>query len=179
MTLGSHDAHLPAGVKITPMLRQWLTAKEKAKDAILLFRMGDFYELFGRDAQIAAPILDLNLTSRDKDKENSVPMAGFPHHAASPYILKLIKEGFKVAICDQMEDPKLTKQIVRREITQIITPSTILEAEGLPRSDCNYLVAVTRDEDAFGIAALELSTGEFLVSRVNQTHTLYTDFPLI
>lgn len=143
---------------MTPMQRQWAAAKERAKDAILLFRMGDFYELFADDAIKAAPILELALTSRDKD----IPMAGFPHQAAPAYIAKLIAQGFKVAICDQVEDPKTAKGLVKREITRIVTPGTVLEDDSLKPSSNNYLVAISAEAKQFGLSALDLSTGEFL-----------------
>ncbi len=147
-------------VKMTPMLLQWQAAKEKAKDAIVLFRMGDFYELFAQDAEIAAPILELTLTSRDKDKENAMPMAGFPHQAAPAYIAKLIGAGHKVAICDQMEDPKTAKGIVKRDITRIVTPGTVLDDDTLKQSVNNFLVAVYASKE-IGLAALDVSTGDF------------------
>ncbi len=157
---------LPPGAKLTPMLQQWLEAKRRAKDAIVLFRMGDFYELFAGDAVRAAPILELALTSRDKDKnEASVPMAGFPHHVAPVYIAKLVAAGFKVAICDQMENPQTAKGIVKREITRIVTPGTVLDDDGLKPSSNNYLVAVAFLKNQYGLAALDISTGDFISTR--------------
>src|SRR3989338_8990416 len=143
---------------MTPMQRQWAAAKERAKDAILLFRMGDFYELFADDALKAAPLLELALTSRDKD----IPMAGFPHQAAPAYIAKLIGQGLKVAICDQLEDPKLSKGLVKRDITRIVTPGTVLEDDSLKPASNNYLLALVASAKQFGLSALDLSTGEFL-----------------
>lgn len=143
---------------MTPMQRQWAAAKERAKDAILLFRMGDFYELFADDAIKAAPILELALTSRDKD----IPMAGFPHQAAPTYIAKLVAQGFKVAICDQLEDPKTVKGLVKRDITRIVTPGTVLDDDSLKPSNNNYLVAISAQGQKLGLSALDLSTGEFL-----------------
>lgn len=148
-------------VKVTPMLKQWMEAKEKAQDAILLFRMGDFYELFAQDAETAAPVLDLTLTSRDKDKgDQAIAMAGFPHQAAPQYIAKLIAAGFKVAVCDQMEDPQTAKGIVKRDITRIVTPGTALEENVLTSSQHNFLVGVYCSH-ILGIAALDVSTGDF------------------
>lgn len=153
---------------MTPMQRQWAAAKERAKDAILLFRMGDFYELFADDAIKAAPILELALTSRDKD----IPMAGFPHQAAPGYIAKLVAQGFKVAICDQLEDPKLAKGLVKRDITRIITPGTVLEDDSLKPSSNNYLVALVAHAKQFSLSALDLSTGEFLETSTAQAQSL-------
>ena len=107
---------------LTPMMRQYREQKERHPDAILLFRMGDFYEMFFDDAKTASKILDIALTTRDKNKEGSVPLCGFPHHAASGYISRLLAAGQRVAVCDQMEDPRQAKGIVRREVTRVLTP---------------------------------------------------------
>lgn len=153
---------------MTPMQRQWAAAKERAKDAILLFRMGDFYELFGEDATKAAPLLELALTSRDKD----IPMAGFPHQAAPAYIAKLIAQGYKVAICDQLEDPKTVKGLVKRDITRIVTPGTVLEDHSLRPNSNNYLLALVANNKQFSLSALDLSTGEFLETSTTQSQSL-------
>ncbi len=155
---------LPPSTKITPMLRQWLAAKAKAKDAILLFRMGDFYELFGDDARQAGDVLDLAVTTRDRDKnDESMPMAGFPHPAAPAYIARLIAAGLKVAICDQLEDPALAKGIVKRDVTRLVTPGMVLDEESLDAKSNNFLVAVVsseQDDGGYGVCALDVSTGE-------------------
>ncbi len=167
---------LPPGAKLTPMLLQWLEAKRRAKDAILLFRMGDFYELFAGDAVKAAPVLELALTSRDKDKnEASVPMAGFPHHAAPVYIAKLVAAGLKVAICDQMENPLMAKGIVRREITRIVTPGTVMDDDGLKPSSNNYLVAVAFLRNQYGLAALDISTGDFIATKTASSDAFFDE----
>lgn len=156
------DTHLPKNAKITPMLKQWLVAKGKGKSAILLFRMGDFYEIFAQDAEIAAPILELALTARDKNKgDAAVPMAGFPHHSAAQYIAKLIGAGHKVAVCDQMEDPAQAKGIVKREITRVVTPGTVLEEDGLKTTENNFMVGVIQSDSGYGLSILDVSTGEF------------------
>ena len=144
----------------TPAMRQYAAAKAAHPDALVLFRMGDFYELFFEDAVVAARELQLTLTARDR--ERSIPMCGVPYHAAEGYLQKLLKRGFRVAICEQVEDPKLTKTIVRREVTRILTPGTALDA-GLGASDNNYLaaMAVSGKAESAGIALLDLSTGEF------------------
>jgi DNA mismatch repair protein MutS len=159
-------AVLPPGTKITPMLRQWLAAKAKAPDAILLFRMGDFYELFGDDARLAGDVLDLSVTTRDRDKgDGAMPMAGFPHPAAPGYIARLIAAGLKVAVCDQMEDPATAKGIVKRDVTRLVTPGMVLDDESLDARSNNFLVAVIAgavddDRHRFGLCALDVSTGE-------------------
>ncbi|MBH1988512.1 MAG: DNA mismatch repair protein MutS [Myxococcaceae bacterium] len=150
------------------MQKQWAAAKERAKDAILLFRMGDFYELFAEDANLAAPILELTLTSRDRD----IPMAGFPHHAAPAYIAKLVALGYKVAICDQLEDPKLAKGIVKRDITRIVTPGTVLEDDSLRPSSNNYLLALVASGHQYTLSAIDLSTGDFLETKTPNAQSL-------
>ena len=150
------------------MLRQWLAAKAKAPDAILLFRMGDFYELFGTDARLAGDVLDLSVTSRDRDKgDDAMPMAGFPHPAAPGYIARLIAAGMKVAVCDQLEDPAMAKGIVKRDVTRLVTPGMVLDDESLDARANNFLVAVVGnvvDDDGhrFGLCALDVSTGELI-----------------
>ncbi len=108
--------------KITPMMQQYLQIKERYRDAILFFRLGDFYEMFFEDAQTASKILDIALTSRNKNEDASVPLCGVPYHSAEPYIQKLLDAGHKVAVCEQMEDPKAAKGVVRREVVRVITP---------------------------------------------------------
>ncbi len=160
---------------VTPMIRQYMAAKEEHEDAILLFRMGDFYELFFDDAVTAARELDLTLTSRDKDKANGIPMAGVPHHAVRNYIRRLIASGYKVAVCDQVEDPRKAKGIVKREITEVITPGLITDPESLSREEGNYLLALCRDGDAVGLAYIDISTGEFRTTDVRNAETLVAE----
>ena len=146
----------------TPMMKQYQEAKRACPDAILLFRMGDFYELFHDDAKIAARTLNLALTSREKG-ENAVPMAGFPHHQLESYLGKLIAAGFRVAVCDQVEDPKQAKGLVRREVTRIVTPGTVTDEALLDPRQSNYLAAVAPGDPA-GVAWVELSTGRFVAA---------------
>jgi DNA mismatch repair protein MutS len=160
---------LPAGTRVTPMLRQWLAAKAKAPDAILLFRMGDFYELFGDDAHAAGRVLDLAVTTRDRDKgDDAMPMAGFPHPAAPGYIARLIGAGLKVAVCDQLEDPALARGIVKRGVTRVVTPGMVLDEESLDARSNNFLVGVVDSgvdgEHRYGLGALDVSTGEILAT---------------
>jgi DNA mismatch repair protein MutS len=147
--------------KLTPMMQQWLQAKTQFEDAILLFRMGDFYELFGEDAEVAAPLLDLTLTSRDKDK-TGLKMAGFPFHAAENYIAKLVGQGLKVAVCEQLEDPKDKKGIVKRGITEVITPGTMLHGEDSSLAQ-SYLVAVSHYQEMYSLAAVDFLSSRFVV----------------
>lgn len=152
----------------TPMMRQYHEAKKTCGDALLLFRMGDFYELFFEDAKNAASILGLTLTSRDKSV-NPIPMAGFPYHQLDGYLAKIIRAGFRAAVCEQVEDPKTAKGIVKREVTRVVTPGTVTDDELLDPSECNYLSAVIAGEKElqFGIAWVELSTGRFFFGAVH------------
>ena len=127
---------------LSPMMQQYQDAKRACPEALLLFRMGDFYELFYEDAVTAAKVLGLTLTSRDKGSANPIPMAGFPYHALDGYLHKLIHAGHKAAICDQVEDPKTAKGMVRREVTRIVTPGTLTDDALLDPRECNYLAAV-------------------------------------
>src|SRR5258708_6401980 len=132
----------------TPVMRQYLTAKAAHPDALLLFRMGDFYELFFEDAGVAAKALDLTLTARNKGSDDEVPMAGVPHHAASAYVQRLLEQGFKVAICEQMADPSKVKGIVPREVVRVVTPGIAYDDSGLDARQNHYLVAVERGAGA-------------------------------
>ena len=155
---------------VSPMMRQYEEAKAACGDALLLFRMGDFYELFHEDAKTCARVLGLTLTSRDKG-ENPVPMAGFPHHQLEGYLAKLIRQGFRVAVCDQVEDPREAKGIVRREVTRIVTAGTLTDEALLDPLQTNHLVAVFSakpgqtakpdEHPLVGVAWTELSSGRF------------------
>jgi DNA mismatch repair protein MutS len=160
----------------TPMMQQYLEAKKACGDALLLFRMGDFYELFFEDAKTAARVLGLTLTSRDKG-ENAIPMAGFPYHQLESYLGKLIASGFRAAVCEQMEDPKLAKGLVKREVTRVVSPGTITDDALLDPRESNYLAAVAAApkravangdaaEEHIGLAWAELSTGRFFAAVV-------------
>ena len=144
----------------TPLMRQYAAIKKEHPNALLFFRLGDFYELFFEDAVVAARELQITLTSRNKEKGIAVPMCGVPYHSAEGYIAKLIRKGFKVAICDQMEDPRLSKNLVKREVTRVITPGTAADSQ-LGAEENNFLACIAREKDATGFAALDLSTGEF------------------
>ena len=144
----------------TPLMRQYAAIKKEHPNALLFFRLGDFYELFFDDAILAARELQITLTSRNKEKGVDIPMCGVPYHAAEGYIAKLIRRGFKVAVCEQVEDPRLAKKLVRREVTRVVTPGTAADSSLNPE-DNNFLAAVASVQDRVGFAALDLSTGEF------------------
>jgi len=147
------------------MMQQYLEIKAQHHDAILFYRLGDFYEMFFDDAVTASKILGITLTSRNsKDDENRVPLCGIPYHAVSSYLAKMIKAGFKVAICEQVEDPKEAKGVVRREVVRVVTPGLITDEQLLDDKDNRYLAAICQKGKAWGLSLLDLSTGEFLVS---------------
>ena len=146
------------------MIQQYLTIKEKYKDAILFYRMGDFYEMFFEDAEVASKILEIALTSRNKNDAAPVPMCGIPHKACQTYIAKLIESGHKVAICDQVEDPATAKGLVKREVVRVITPGMIIENELLDATSNNYLLALNIAKTCIGISYLDISTGAFRVA---------------
>jgi len=150
------------GMAVTPMMRQYEEAKRACPEALLLFRMGDFYEMFHDDAKTAARVLGLALTSREKG-ENAIPMAGFPHHQLESYLAKLIAAGMRAAVCEQVEDPKLAKGLVRREVTRIVTPGTVTDDALLDPRQSNFLAAVAPGDPA-GLAWVELSTGRFVAA---------------
>jgi DNA mismatch repair protein MutS len=149
--------------KLTPMLEQYFEIKRQVPDAILFYRLGDFYEMFFEDAEKAAPLLDLVLTARNKGQDHEAPMCGVPHHAADGYIAKLIKHGLRVAICEQVEDPVAAKGLVRREIVRVVTPGTATESHIVERDSC-YLLSLIPVPDAIGAAYLDVSTGDFFVT---------------
>ena len=154
-----------AGPK-TPVMQQHARAKGAYPDAIVFFRLGDFYEMFGDDAVLASRLLDLTLTSRNRGKPDEVPMAGVPHHAAHGYIAKLLELGHQVALCEQMADPSKVKGIVPREVVRVITPGLITDGSQLNAATNNWLFALEIAEGAVGVALLDLSTGELLAAEL-------------
>jgi DNA mismatch repair protein MutS len=162
----------PSPDKITPMLKQYLELKDQYADALVLFQMGDFYETFFDDAQAAAGALNIALTSRSRQGDDRIPMAGFPIHAAASYIPRLLEQGFKVVVCDQTEDPAQAKGLVRREVTRILTKGTVVDPDALDARTDNYLAAVTLKGPKWGLAFLELSTGEFRLTEGTEVETL-------
>src|SRR6516162_3941740 len=151
---------------LTPMMRQYHAVKQETPDALLLFRLGDFYELFFDDAVTASRELEITLTARNKERENAVPMCGVPYHAADGYIARLLRKGYKVAICDQMEAPQKGVKLVKRDITRIITPGTVTDTNVLAPGENNFLLAITdRADEELGCAFLDISTGELRASQ--------------
>lgn len=151
-------------------MKQYNSIKAKYPDALLLFRVGDFYETFGEDAIKCSQILDMVLTKRANGAASHIELAGFPHHALDTHLPKLVRAGLRVAICDQLEDPKSTKKIVKRGVTELITPGVALNDEVLSAKKNNFLMAVHTEDEIYGIALLDISTGEFLVSEGNKDH---------
>ncbi|MDD2365900.1 MAG: DNA mismatch repair protein MutS [Desulfuromonadaceae bacterium] len=164
----------------TPMMRQYLEIKSGYPDAILLFRMGDFYEMFLDDALLASRLLDISLTSRNKGSGEEIPFCGVPFHSVAPYIAKLIEAGHKVAICEQVEDPKQTKGIVKREVVRVVTPGLLIESESLQPDENNYLLALSKSSgNGWGCAWLDVSTGEFRAAEVADTSALLAESAVI
>lgn len=159
----------------TPLMKQYKEIKENHQDSILFFRLGDFYEMFFKDAEVASKELGITLTSRNKEKGMDVPLAGIPYHSAAGYITKLVNKGYKVAICEQVEDPKSTKGIVKREVVRVVTPGTVIDVDSLDATSNNYLLAVKPLENKVGISYLDITTGEFKVLQLEED----TDFSKI
>lgn len=159
----------------TPMMKQYEEIKKDYQDCLLFYRLGDFYEMFGPDAEAGSRLLGITLTARDGGL-GKVPMCGVPFHSADNYIAKVISAGQKVAICEQMEDPKSVKGIVKREVIRVISPGTILEGNFLQERNSNYLLAVVRGETGYGLAVADASTGEFMATEVPDWHTLHNEF---
>lgn len=151
---------------LTPMMQQYLDIKEQYKDCILFFRLGDFYEMFFEDAEIASRELEITLTGRDCGLDERAPMCGVPFHSVNPYISKLIDKGYKVAICEQVEDPALAKGIVKREVIRVVTPGTVTELSMLDEKKNNFLLSIYKNKDFYGLAAVDVTTGEFFTTRV-------------
>ncbi|MDA3974188.1 DNA mismatch repair protein MutS [Enterococcus thailandicus] len=172
---------MPQKTKNTPMMEQYLSIKAQYQDAFLFYRLGDFYELFYEDAIQVSQLLELTLTSRNRNADDPIPMCGVPHHAAQGYIDSLVEKGHKVAICEQVEDPKTTKGMVKREVVQLVTPGTVMDSKGLSAKDNNYLTAVVQENNEFGFAYVDLSTGELKTAHLfdeegvlNETSALQT-----
>ena len=159
-------------IKITPMMQQYLQIKQRYHDAILFFRLGDFYEMFFEDAETAAKILDIALTSRNKSDDGSVPLCGVPYHSAEPYIQKLLRAGHKVAVCEQMEDPKTAKGVVERDVVRVITPGTVTAEEALDARGNNFLAAVSSGRKGFGLAMTDITTGAFRCAKLADGQSL-------
>lgn len=156
---------------VTPMMQQYLNIKDQYKDCILFFRLGDFYEMFFRDAEVASRELEITLTGKDCGLEERAPMCGVPFHAADGYIARLVSKGYKVAICEQVEDPALAKGIVKRDVVRVVTPGTVTDTAMLDDRKNNYLMSVCRNGNFFGLAAVDITTGDFYATRITWGNT--------
>ena len=152
--------------EFSPMMQHYLETKKQYKDCVLFYRLGDFYEMFFEDAEIVSRELELTLTGKDCGQEQRAPMSGIPYHAAEGYIAKLIEKGYKVAICEQMEDPKLAKGMVKREVVRVVTPGTVIESNLLDEKKNNYIMAIYKSGLYFGISVCDISTGEFSATQI-------------
>ncbi len=159
----------------SPMMQKYLETKEEYKDCILFYRLGDFYEMFFDDAILVARELEITLTGKDCGQEERAPMAGVPHHAAEMYIAKLVNKGYKVAICEQLEDPKNTKGIVKRGVIRVVTPGTVVESNMLEERKNNYIMSIFKSGIYFGISVCDISTGEFYAAEIKDNH----NFPML
>ena len=153
--------------KSTPVMRQFWDAKKSHPDSIMLFRMGDFYETFDEDAKIASDILGLALTKRSNGAASSVPLAGFPYHSLDQYLHKLLLNGYKVAICEQVEDPKLAKGIVKREVVEVLSPGTAIAEKFLDQKENNFLCSMNFLKNKISFSILDYSTGEFSAGQID------------
>ena len=156
--------------KCSPMMQKYLETKEKYQDCILFYRLGDFYEMFFDDATLVSRELEITLTGKDCGLEERAPMAGIPYHAAESYIAKLVAKGYKVAICEQLEDPKTTKGIVKRGVIKIVTPGTVVESNMLEERKNNYIMSIYKAGLYFGIAVSDISTGEFYAAEIKENN---------
>ena len=149
--------------ELTPMMQQYREIKSRNPDCLLFFRLGDFYEMFDEDAKLASRELDLTLTTRDrsKEKQDQTPMCGVPFHSSDSYIARLVAKGYKVAICEQMEDPALAKGLVKRDIIRIVTPGTVTESSMLEESKNNYYACIYKNGESWGVCFCDISTGAF------------------
>ncbi len=152
--------------ELTPLMKQYNEIKKEFPDSILLFRLGDFYEMFGEDAIKASKILNIALTTRERGKENPIPMCGVPYHSVNVYISRLLKAGFKVAVCEQMEEPGLSRGPVRREVTKILTPGTAVEIEDVP-SDFLRISSIMMGNDKIAVSYVDLQTWEAKISELD------------
>ena len=153
-------------LKVSPMMQDYLNTKEKYKDCILFYRLGDFYEMFFEDAILVSKELEITLTGKSCGLEEKAPMAGVPHHSAEGYIQRLIEKGYKVAICEQLENPKDTKGVVKRGVVKVVTPGTITESNMLDEKKNSYILSIFRGENGYGVSSLDVSTGKFYTTEI-------------
>ena len=161
--------------EFTPMMQQYLQTKEEYKDCILFYRLGDFYEMFFEDAELVSKELELTLTGKNCGMEERAPMCGIPYHAVEGYLNKLVANGHKVAICEQVEDPKLAKGLVRREVIRIVTPGTNLDMQALDESKNNYIMCIVYLADRYGVSIADVSTGDYYVTEVDSERKLFDE----
>ena len=154
------------------MMQHYMETKKQYPDCILFYRLGDFYEMFFEDAKTVSRELELTLTGKECGMAERAPMCGVPYHALDSYLSRLVQKGYKVAIAEQMEDPKLAKGLVKREVTRIVTPGTLLDSQALDETKNNYLMSIVYLARSFGIAVTDVTTGEFLVTEVDSTRAL-------
>ena len=160
---------------LTPMMRQYMEIKDKYQDCILFYRLGDFYEMFFEDAKTASKELELVLTGRECGLEERAPMCGIPFHAATNYISRLVSKGYKVGICEQIEDPAQAKGIVKRDVIKVITPGTFSEANGEEEYKNTYIMAIYNQDGYYGVASSDISTGEFKTTFFKELKTTLLD----
>ena len=160
--------------KLSPMMKHYIDIRKQYKDCLVFYRLGDFYELFFDDAITASRELEITLTGRDCGLEERAPMCGVPFHAAESYISKLIEKGYKVAICEQLEDPAKAKGIVKRDVIRVVTPGTVIESNMLNEKENNYIMSIFKRGIYFGIAVCDVSTGDFFASEIKQTNNFHT-----
>ena len=153
----------------TPMMKQYMEIKSQYQDCILFYRLGDCYEMFFDDALTASKVLEITLTGKDCVQEERAPMCGVPYHAVEGYLNKLISKGYRVAICEQVEDPKLTKGIVKREVIRIVTPGTTTNMQALDETKNNYLMCIVYDNGKFGISTVDVTTGDYYLTEVDDS----------
>lgn len=156
----------------TPMMQQYLQTKKEYSDCILFYRLGDFYEMFFEDAEVVSKELELTLTGKNCGMEERAPMCGVPFHALEGYLNKLVSNGHKVAICEQVEDPKLARGLVKREVIRIVTPGTNLDMQALDESKNNYLMSIVYLADKYGLSIVDVSTGDYYVTEVDSERKL-------
>ena len=154
----------------SPMMKHYLEVKEEYKDAIVFYRLGDFYEMFFEDAKTASRELEITLTGRDCGQEERAPMCGVPFHAAENYIARLVEKGYKVAICEQLENPKEAKGIVKRDVIRVVTPGTVIEANMLDEKKNNYIMSIFKKGIYFGIAVCDVTTGDFYATKITENN---------
>ena len=173
--MSSYDEVMKNISALSPMMQKYLETKEEYKDCILFYRLGDFYEMFFDDALTASKVLEITLTGKNCGLEDRAPMCGVPFHSVEPYITKLIENGYKVAICEQVEDPKLAKGLVKREVTRIVTPGTNIDSMSLDENRNNYLMSVFIYINNIGFSVCDVTTGDFYLSEISGIKNLYDE----